>query len=572
MTPAQASLFERPAPAPLVVPGELVGRSLRPYQIEAFSGSAQWPGIRACLTQHRSTSVILFTGGGKSSIAGQAAIEAGGRVLFLAHLDTLVGQARAELEEITGQRWELEQAGWSAQARGRDNVVASVQSLMRERRLQRFEPTAFALIIVDEAHHYVSKAFKKPLDYFASAKILALTATPKRKDKKALGRYVQSVAYKMDLLDGIDAGWSVGFKCGTPVDLAVDLDAVAVSPVSGDFDQGELDAKIAEVIAPAVKAAKEQCGDWPTIIWTPGVMAAHAAAKALNAWKPGCARAVDGQMPKDEKRAAIAAHKNREFQFIANCGVLVEGYSDRGLVCMIDAAPTKSPLRVVQRLGRILRALADVDACPDDAEARKAAIAASGKPWAIWIDLRCNYKPGSLSTPVDAIDILGGSFTDKEKAAARKELSKSGGDPREALEAARKRIAAAAARAKVRLELKFTDPTKGSRRAAAPKSTGPEPVTPGQMRDFQRFGMDPACAANKEAANKLLRYEHLARVKGWCDYRQRQWLQKNIGVTGRGMPRSTGKRLVDEWLANGRQRLTPAQLSMATDRVPGAEG
>jgi superfamily II DNA or RNA helicase len=556
--------FFAPAPAPV----SLVGRSLRPYQVEAFTGNAKWPGIRACLARHRSTSVILFTGGGKSSIAAQAALEAGGRVLFLAHLDTLVGQARAELADITGVPWELEQAGWTAEAHGHRNVVASVSSLMQPRRLERFARDAFALIIVDEAHHYVSKAYKRPLDYFASAKILALTATPRRKDRKALGRYVESVAYKMDLVEGIDAGWSVEVTCGAAVEMAVDLDAVKVNRVSGDYDQGELDAQVAEAIAPAVKAAKDQCGDWPTIIWTPGVQAAHAAARALNEWKPGCARAVDGSMPKDQKRSIIAAHKRREFQFIANCGVLVEGYSDRGLVCMIDAAKTKSDLRVVQRLGRILRPLADVDACPDNVAARKAAIAASTKPRALWIDLKCNCRPGSLNAPQDAISILGGTYTDAEKKAARKALESKGGDPRAALEEARRRIAEKAARARVRMTMRNFDPTKGMR-AAAP--AGPAPVTPKQLRACERFGIDAAGMTAAEV-QKLLRYEFMAQAKGWCDHRQRQWLQRNLGVSGKGLPRSKGKALAEAWKRNGKLRLGPAHLASIMHPEPGSAG
>ena len=80
--------------------------------------------------------------------------------------------------------------------------------------------------------------------------------------------------------------------------------------------------------------------------------------------------------------------------------------------------------------------------------------------------------------------------------------------------------------------------------------------------------MDPSMASTKDEANKLLRYEHLAHAKGWCDYTQRQWLQRNLGVSGRGLPKSKGAVLARAWLANGKQpaRARIPDLRRAVDR------
>lgn len=542
----QGSLFDRPKPR---APMALGGRKPRPYQLEAFAGNPRdprYPGIRACLAKHRSTAVVLFTGGGKTLVAAMAAGEAEGRVLFLAHLDTLVRQAADELALMTGQQWELEQAEFRASRNGTRNVVASVQSLMQPRRLHDFRPDSFKLIIVDEAHHYVQSAFRRPLDYFAPAKILALTATPKRADRKALGRYVDSAAYKMDLLDGINEGWSVPIDCRQPIELEVSLDDVRTvkdknSERYGDFVESDLDAKIKEVIGPIVEACLTRCGDLRTVIFTPRVETAHATAQALNKLRPGCARAVDGKMPKDEKRAIIRAHKAGEFQFLCNCGIVVEGYDDRALTCMVDAAPTKSHTRCAQKVGRLLRPLADVDSC-STADERKAAIAASAKPQAVWIDLKFNGSKLLGSRIVTPEQLLGGSYTDKEQLKARKILEKKGGDPRAALEEARRQLANAASRAKTKMKLKSFDPTKGGA-----QEREPAPVTVGQLRQLESFKIPPP--ATKEEAQKLIAYEFLAKKRGWIDHTRRAWLQKNMGMSGRGMPLSEYTRVVRRWQA-----------------------
>lgn len=530
------SLFEKPAAASVSS-----GPRLRPYQLEAFAGGSvkgvKYPGIRAALAKHRSTAVILATGLGKTVVAAFAAMETPGRVLFLAHMDTLVSQARSELQAITGQQWDIEQADFKAYRNGSNNVVASVQSLMRPMRLDRWPTDAFSLIIVDEAHHYVAQAFKRPLDHFGAAKILALTATPDRKDRKAMGRYVESVAYKMDLVDGIDAGWLVPVECRPPIELDVTLDDVRTE--KGDLNQADLEEKIKQVVAPIAKAAVSYCGVEPTIIFTPRVESAHAAAQRLNAERPGCAGAVDGTMDRAEKGSVVAQWREGRLQFVANCNVLTEGFDFKGLKFMIDAAPTQSRSRCVQKLGRLLRPLADVDSCAT-AEERKAAIAASAKPKAVWIDLKFNGSKHQLACPTD---ILGGSYTDQERAKAKRLLEKKGGDPRAALEEARRRIAARAAKAKTKMELGSYDPTRKGAKPVEPAG----PPTAGQMRSLARFGVPADLAPTLAEAQKLLRFEYLSQSKGWCDYRQRQWLMAHVGITGKGMSKADAKPLAEHW-------------------------
>lgn len=539
----------------------------RPYQLEALAA------VRDKLAVHRSTAVILMTGGGKTFIAAHAAKQAGGRVLFLAHLDTLVQQSRRELQAITGQPWDLEQGENRAIRNSNDHVVASVQTLMRGPRLATWPADAFGLIIVDEAHHYVASSFKKPLDHFKSAKILALTATPDRADRKALKRYVESVAFKMDLVDGINQGWSVPIICRPPVACDVDLGKVAVSKVTGDFDPGALDDAMVECIAPIVKAALEHCGDAPTVIFTPGVKTAHAVSLALNRHRIGLARAVDGAMNRDQQRANIAAWKRGDCQFMANCRVLTEGFDFPALAYMIDAAPTKSRALKAQKVGRVLRPLANVDACAS-AEERKAAIAASPKPSAVWIDLAFNGTSSALITPTD---VLGGTFTDKEKAAAKKKLSKGGGDPLEALQEARRQLAAKAAKAKVRLELGSFDPTasgRPARKKAAPKvDAATVPPSPGQLRELARRSIPGSACATKADALSLIRYEFLADKNRWCNYHQRVFLQEWVGISGRGMKQSDAARVVAHWRALGKpHKLTAEQLASVPSRDVGAEG
>lgn len=539
----QIDLFDRPPEAT---------RAMRPYQAQFVEG------VEFALSTNPSTLGVMATGLGKTVCAAHIAMRAGGRVLFTAHLDTLVTQSLVELQAMTGRPWEREQGPDRASRTGDRNVVASIATLIQEHRLTSFAPDTFRRVIVDEAHHYLSPAYLKVIEYFLNggAKVIGLTATPDRKDGKAMGRLFKSVAVDppLDIGFGVDEAWLSPIEW-RPIETDVDIDSIPT--VKGDLDQGRLDEEIARVIAPIIKVALEKVGERRTIIFTPGVKAAHAASEALNVIRPGCAMSIDGTtMERDEKRDRIKRHKAGEFQFLINCGVLVEGYDDAQVICMIDAAPTKSRSRSAQKVGRITRPWPGT--CPSESAAddRRMNIAASPKPFAVWIDLAFNGSKHKLETPVD---ILGGKYSDKERAKAKKLLAKDGGgDVKGALDKARAQIAAAASRARVRLQERGAlNPLKQKAEPIDPKG----PPTEGEIRRLADFGV-PLDGLSHEEANKILRKEFLCKRQGWCQWKERDAIQRNMGWNTWGVKRDTARKVVRRWRWEGR----PANPSPETIR------
>jgi len=136
--------------------------------------------IRTLLGTFRSSLLTLHTGGGKTRTAATIVKHWPGRVLWCAHRDFLCNQARVELAALTREYIDLEKANWHAgDARV---IVASVQTLQGER-LKRKPRDTFSLIVMDEGHHGTSKSWRAIPEHFESAKVLYLTATPKRADK-----------------------------------------------------------------------------------------------------------------------------------------------------------------------------------------------------------------------------------------------------------------------------------------------------------------------------------------------------------------------------------------------------
>jgi len=117
---------------------------LRDYQIAAVDA------VRKELEEHRGTMVLCATGTGKTSVACELIRNAKGRCLFVAHRDELIQQAANRIEQFTGEWPDIEQAQMKADSVSHRHVVASVQTLSRPKRLERFDPAEFEMIVVDE--------------------------------------------------------------------------------------------------------------------------------------------------------------------------------------------------------------------------------------------------------------------------------------------------------------------------------------------------------------------------------------------------------------------------------------
>ena len=125
------------------------------------------------------TIALLYhaTGTGKTVTAVMDAKGCGGRVLFLAHTQELVGQAAETFQKL----WPGVTVGcYMENVKEPDAhvVCGSVQSMALH--LDCFREDAFDYLIVDEAHHAAADTYQKVLAFFQPAFTLGLTATPER--------------------------------------------------------------------------------------------------------------------------------------------------------------------------------------------------------------------------------------------------------------------------------------------------------------------------------------------------------------------------------------------------------
>lgn len=323
--------------------------TLRGYQVAAHEAVMQG------FVEFRKQLLVQPTGGGKTvQFAHLAAALQPRRTLVLAHREELIMQAVDKIHRCTGLIADVEMGEHRARPTA-PVVVASVQTLARAARRERWARDHFGLIVVDEAHHILADSYRNTLGYFDEhAFVLGVTATPDRGDKKSLGRYFENIPYEITLLDLIRQNWLVPIRVKT-VPLEIDLGDCRTT--AGDWnaeDVGHAVEPFLDRIVDVLVAHRDR----KTIVFMPLVslsreFAARCSARGLAAGH------VDGQSP---DRAEILARFSRgETHVLSNAMLLTEGYDEPSIDCVVCLRPTKVRSLYSQIIGRGTRLAANKD-------------------------------------------------------------------------------------------------------------------------------------------------------------------------------------------------------------------
>lgn len=317
---------------------------LRPYQQEAKDAIfLSWDeGIQKTL-------LVLPTGCGKTIVFAKVAEECvrqGDRVLILAHRGELLEQAADKIGRSTGLGCATEKAEETCLGSWFRITVGSVQSLMRESRLNKFDEDYFNTIIIDEAHHCISDSYQRVLNHFHDAKVLGVTATPDRGDMKNLGSVFENLSYEYTLPKAIKEGYLSPIKAVT-IPLQVDLTGVGVQ--SGDFKAGDLGTALDPYLEQIAEEMKKYCADKKTVVFLPLVKTSQKFRDLLNA-KGFRAAEVNGE---SKDRAEILEDFDKDkYNVLCNSMLLTEGWDCPSVDCIVVLRPTKVRSLYCQMVGR----------------------------------------------------------------------------------------------------------------------------------------------------------------------------------------------------------------------------
>lgn len=327
---------------------------LRDYQVRAIAE------VRRELAEVDRVLVQLPTGTGKTATflawldecltRGEM-----GRALVIAHRRELIQQP---IDRMSEHFPELSKLAGVVMADRNDVVarviVATVQTLQSDRRAaQILAHGPITHIVIDECHHATASTYRALLERFPGAKVLGMTATPKRADGDGLSRVFQRVAFRMPISMAIREGALVPFNA-LGVQLPISL--AGLKETADGWEAEPLGNLLSadNVLDIVFDHWQQYAQGRQTIAFTASVAQAHAtAARFERAGVP--AAAVSGETPIAERDDILRRYGRGELRLVANCQVLVEGFDAPQTSAVLMICPTKSDLAYVQKLGRGLR-------------------------------------------------------------------------------------------------------------------------------------------------------------------------------------------------------------------------
>lgn len=311
------------------------------------------------LDERGNTLGVAPTGAGKtvmlSAITGEY-VRQGASALIIQHRDELVDQNRRTFEAVNPRAttgvFTAGRKEWGYSA-----VFAMIQTLASERNLASMPPVD--VLAIDEGHHAAANSYRRTIDAAQklnpNLKLLLVTATPNRGDKKALKGIVDNVADQITLKELIDARLLVRPRT-LVIDLGVQGALSGVKKTIGDYDMSQVEAIMDKAVINerVVEEWAKVARDRQTVIFCSTVQHAEHVAEAFRA--AGIAAAViSGDMSEKDRRDTLLAYDRGEIQVITNVAVLTEGWDHQPTSCVILLRISSFASTMIQMIGRGLR-------------------------------------------------------------------------------------------------------------------------------------------------------------------------------------------------------------------------
>jgi superfamily II DNA or RNA helicase len=318
--------------------------TLRPYQNQlandiraAFGSGANRP---LAVSPTGSGKTVLF-----SYITSQV-LKRGSRVIIVAHRREILDQISATLKRV-GVPHGFIQAGKSASTQ--PAMVASIQTLAR--RLDTVP--APDLVIIDEAHHSVSKSYVQMFAAWPTAKFIGVTATPERLDGKGLGAMFDRMVMGPSVQWLIDNGFLAQPVYYAPREV---VDLSQVHTVAGDFDRSEAEEIVdtPRITGDAVTHYVRFCNRQRAVAFCISVAHAQHVADTFNSCGIPSA-SIDGTLDPEVRKQRVEDLTAGKILVLTSCELISEGFDLPAVNAAILLRPTHSLSMHLQQVGRALR-------------------------------------------------------------------------------------------------------------------------------------------------------------------------------------------------------------------------
>lgn len=334
-------------------------KGLRDYQVEYKKRIYQsWQTKKSVMLQ-------MPTGTGKTRLfvsiindLQRAALFHEPRILILAHRKELIEQI---FNEISG-RYKIPcctiMAG-NFESNAVHVQVASVQTLNRRKRLDKWNSFGFEFIIVDEAHHVKADSYKRIIRTFPNAKLLGVTATPYRMNGEGFRSIFKELIHSQPVNDFIKQKYLCDYEyysISQTASLRKQIESIVRFDIEGDYLDEEMikimdnPRVLAGIVDTYLKYAKGKKGIVYTINQSHNT---HVCNQFLEANIK--VKAIDSRTAPEIRSEIVQQFRDGEIEVLCNVNIFSEGFDCPDVEFIQLARPTKSLALFLQQVGRGLR-------------------------------------------------------------------------------------------------------------------------------------------------------------------------------------------------------------------------
>lgn len=318
--------------------------------------------------KHNSVLYQLPTGGGKTVIIQEiidkivsnnlpegVKDKIGNKILILVHRREIIFQIRDRLNSQGIKCGVL--IGQHEENLDSDILVASNRTVMMDDRIDNIIQKHSDFLIIDEAHHACSNGYKKIIKAYKKnnpkSKLLGVTATPYRKDKKSLG----DIFNVLKLGPTIQELQELGYLCKSKT-YALNLEDLKnnVEFSGGDFKISQLSKYMRQkgIIEMAIKEYEDKGEEKQMLVFCVDKKHSLDIKKAYED-KGYSVGHIDSDTSKDVRDGIIEDFRENKIQIITSIQTLTEGVDlpETGVIQFLR--PTLSLVLYMQMGGRGLR-------------------------------------------------------------------------------------------------------------------------------------------------------------------------------------------------------------------------
>ncbi len=250
--------------------------------------------------------------------------------------------------------------------------IQKLQSRLDSSPLNFLPSNFFDMIIIDEAHHSTAKTWVEAIKHFNGAKVVKVTGTPIRTDKKEIAG---DLVYRYKLSQAMANEYVKSLANLTHIPdelfLTIDKDNSKAYTVEQIYEMGlkdedwvsrsvayslECSEKVVDQSISLLEDKLQSPSNVPHKIIATACSIEHAKQiKALYDKKGFPTAIIHSKLSEEDKDQALSDIKNNRVKVVVNVSMLGEGYDHPFLSIAAIFRPFRNPLPYAQFVGRILR-------------------------------------------------------------------------------------------------------------------------------------------------------------------------------------------------------------------------